>query len=80
MRNLLLAVSVCAGCFSTVARANAQTPFKASPSSSSSIAVVNATVIPMDRERAIPHQTVLIRGPEALSYAAWRVHLATIVL
>ena len=28
----------------------------------SSIAVVNATVIPMDRERAIPHQTVLIRG------------------
>ena len=62
MRSALFTVFVSVGSVAAGPLANAQTPVKAGPQSSSTIAVVNVTVIPMDRERAIPDQAVLIHG------------------
>jgi predicted amidohydrolase YtcJ len=62
MRSALFTVFVSVGAVAAGPLANAQTPVKAGPQPSSTIAVVNVTVIPMDRERAIRDQTVLIRG------------------
>jgi hypothetical protein len=62
MRRALLTVFVSVGSVATGPLADAQTASDAPPPPSSTIAVVNVTVIPMDRERAIPEQTVLIRG------------------
>src|SRR5262245_45129083 len=62
MRIALVTIFVSVGFVATGPLVNAQTASKARHQPSSTIAVVNVTVIPMDRERAIPNQTVLIHG------------------
>lgn len=56
-----LALALCSALATPLPRAGAQQPRSAWPAAASTTAFVNVTVVPMDRERSLPGQTVVVR-------------------